>query len=259
MAAAKDLFEAALAAEGVTGKLADVGRSIYFQESRSGKNTQTSNAGAKGGMQIIPSTFASVADRGWNIDDPMQNARAGIRYLKQLDKQSGGDPALTAAGYYGGPGGLEKARNGIAVSDPRNPHAPNTLEYGQQVASRLPGQKGAAAATPALPRREELVQAQAIPAPQVEATPIPPELMAQAQEPAPALPVQATPQGDPWQEFNQRLALAQQQRPVQVADLSSYGQAPQMGLQVPSFQPGPVQSLRPDFRAFGAWGGFGHG
>lgn len=131
-------FDAALAHEGVSGKLADVARSIYQQESSGGKNTKTSNAGAAGGMQIVPATFASVADKGWNIADPVQNARAGIRYLKQLDKQSGGDAALTAAGYYGGPGGLEKARNGIAVSDPRNPNAPNTLQYGQQVAARIP-------------------------------------------------------------------------------------------------------------------------
>lgn len=130
-------FDAALAHEGVTGKLADVARSIYQQESGGGKNTKTSNAGAVGGMQIIPDTFASVADKGWNIADPVQNARAGIRYLKQLDKQSGGDPALTAAGYYGGPGGMEKARKGVAVSDPRNPNAPNTLQYGQQVAARI--------------------------------------------------------------------------------------------------------------------------
>jgi hypothetical protein len=133
----------ALAAEGVTGKLADVARSIYTQESGGGKNTKTSNAGARGAMQLIPSTFASVADEGWDINDSEHNARTGVRYLKQLDKQSGGDPALTAAGYYGGPGGLEKARKGIAVSDPRNPGAPNTLEYGNQVAARVP--KGAVA------------------------------------------------------------------------------------------------------------------
>jgi len=135
---AKDPFEAALSAEGVTGKAADVARSIYQQESGSGKNTKTSNAGAVGGMQIIPATFKSVADKDWDINDPTQNARAGIRYVKQLFEQAGGDPALTAAGYYGGPGGLEKARRGVAVSDPRNPDAPTTLQYGQQVAARLP-------------------------------------------------------------------------------------------------------------------------
>jgi len=133
-----DPFEDALKAEGLTGKAADVARSIYQQESSSGKNTKTSNAGAVGGMQIIPATFKSVADKGWDINDPTQNARAGIRYVKQLFEQAGGDPALTAAGYYGGPGGLEKARRGVAVSDPRNPNAPTTLQYGQQVAARVP-------------------------------------------------------------------------------------------------------------------------
>lgn len=134
-------FDSALAAEGVTGKLADIARSIYTQESSAGKNTKTSNAGAVGGMQIVPATFASVADKDWNINDETQNARAGIRYLKQMFDQAGGDPALTAAGYYGGPGGLEKARRGVAVKDPRNPSAPNTLQYGAQVASRLPKEK----------------------------------------------------------------------------------------------------------------------
>jgi hypothetical protein len=135
-------FDLALDAEGVSGKVADIARSIYQQESGSGKNTKTSNAGAVGGMQIIPGTFASVADKGWDISNPEHNARAGVRYVKQLYEQAGGDPALTAAGYYGGPGGLEKARRGVAVSDPRNPSAPTTLQYGQQVAARIPKDKG---------------------------------------------------------------------------------------------------------------------
>lgn len=135
-------LDRALEAEGVTGKLADVARSVYQQESSSGKNTKTSNAGARGGMQIIPATFNRNADKGWSIDDPDHNARAGVRYLKTLYDKAGGDPKLTAAGYYGGEGGLEKARKGIAVSDPRNPNAPTTLQYGEQVASRLPKDSG---------------------------------------------------------------------------------------------------------------------
>lgn len=146
--AATDPLENALNAEGAKGPLADLARSIYAQESSSGKNTKTSNAGAVGGMQIRPSTFTGVADRGWDINDPVQNARAGIRYLKQRLEQAGGDPALAAAGYYGGPEGLEKARRGVAVSDPRNPNAPNTLQYGQQVASRLSPQPAAATNSP---------------------------------------------------------------------------------------------------------------
>lgn len=136
-----DPFDSALEAEGVTGQLADVARSIYQQESGSGRNTKTSNAGAVGGMQIIPATFNRVADKGWNIADPAHNARAGIRYLKMLEERAGGDPKLIAAGYYGGEGAIDKARKGIPVSDPRNPRAPNTLQYGEQVASRLQPQQ----------------------------------------------------------------------------------------------------------------------
>ena len=131
-------LERALQAEGVTGTLADLARSIYQQESSSGRNAKTSNRGAVGGMQVIPATFQRVADPGWNIADPVQNARAGVRYLRMLHEQAGGDPKLTAAGYYGGEGAIPKARAGVAVRDPVNPNAPNTIQYGEQVAARLP-------------------------------------------------------------------------------------------------------------------------
>lgn len=139
-----DRFEAALAAEGVTGKLADVARSIYQQESSGGRNNATSNRGATGPMQIIPATFQRMADPGWDIRNRDQNLRAGIRYLKHLNDKAGGDPALIAAGYYGGEGAIPKARAGVAVRDPVNPGNPSTLEYGQQVAARA----GAAGGNP---------------------------------------------------------------------------------------------------------------
>ena len=132
-----DPFDIALQQEGVSGPLADLARSIYVQESGGGKNTTTSNAGAVGGMQIIPDTFNRMADQGWDINNPEHNARAGLRYIKRLHEMSGGDPMLTAAGYYGGEGAIDKARRGIAISDPRNPNAPNTLQYGKAVVDRL--------------------------------------------------------------------------------------------------------------------------
>lgn len=143
-----DPLEAALELENITGQKADIARSIYMQESGGGKNTKTSNAGARGGMQIIPATFNRMADKGWAIDDPVQNARAGVRYINTLYDKAGGDPALTAAGYYGGEGAITKAKRGIAVSDPRNPKAPNTLQYGQQVAARLPKQEAQPTSAP---------------------------------------------------------------------------------------------------------------
>jgi len=131
------LFELALKAEGITGKLAAVARSIYAQESGSGVNTKTSNAGAVGNMQVIPSTFKAIADKGWDIKNPMHNMRAGIRYVKEGFNKAGGDPALTGAYYYGGPKGLAAAEKGVARYDTKNPKAPNTLQYGQQIVARL--------------------------------------------------------------------------------------------------------------------------
>ncbi|MEN9885699.1 MAG: hypothetical protein RL758_277 [Pseudomonadota bacterium] len=129
--------DVALVREGADGKLAALARSVFQQESGSGKNTATSSAGARGGMQIIPATFKSVADAGWNIDNPAHNAQAGVRYLKKMLEAGDGDPRLAAVGYYGGPGAIDKAKRGVAVYDPREPKAPSTLQYGDQVVSRM--------------------------------------------------------------------------------------------------------------------------
>lgn len=225
----RSLFENALAAEGVTGSLADLAHSIYSQESGGGKNTKTSNRGAVGGMQVMPGTFKEVADKDWDINNPEHNARAGIRYLKKLEQKAGGDPALTAAGYYGGPGGMEKARRGIAVSDPVNPHAPNTLEYGQQVLARMKqgvpppggvvyGRGTAPAPTPAAPIApvaQMPVQAQP------GAVPLPPELLqylASRNRP-PVVPAAQ----NAWLAFLDGMGKQSRGEPVQAQDLDYSG------------------------------------
>lgn len=139
---AQQPFEQALKDEGLVGTpLESLARSIYMQESGGGKNTQTSNAGAVGGMQILPGTFKEVMPQG-DINNPYDNARAGLRYIKKMYDVSGGDLNLTAVGYYGGPGGIAKAKEGVAVKDPRNPNAPDTLQYAQQVLSRTDVPRG---------------------------------------------------------------------------------------------------------------------
>lgn len=140
-------IEIALAEEGITGEKADIARSIYHQESSSGKNTKTSNAGAVGGMQINPATFKANADKGWSIKDPVHNARAAVRYIDKLYKKSGGDAKATAAGYYGGEGAMVLAKKGIARKDKLNPSAPDTLQYANQVVARLPAQAALANAS----------------------------------------------------------------------------------------------------------------
>jgi hypothetical protein len=217
-------MDVALDAEGANPTVAAIARSIYHQESGSGKNTKTSNAGAVGGMQIVPATFHSVADDGWNIKDPVDNARAGVRYVTQLAEKAGGDPALTAAGYYGGPGAIDKARQGIAVRDPRNPNAPDTLQYGQQVAGRIPQAPQAPqgdnwwssaplADSPTAPQNVP----QAASSPQVATGSV------QGQEGAPGQPAASTPNPDPLgygeapPSDNTQFALPGQMSPDQLA------------------------------------------
>ena len=108
---------------------------IYGQESSSGSNTKTSNHGAVGGMQIIPSTFKSVANKEWNINNPEHSARAGIRYGSDLFDKYGAERA--AVGYYAGEGGVGAYDKGVYYRDKKNPNAPNTKQYSQSVLSRM--------------------------------------------------------------------------------------------------------------------------
>jgi hypothetical protein len=204
-----DMFESALAAEGVSGPLADIARKVYAQETSSGKNSKTSNRGATGGMQVIPSTFASVADKGWDINDPVQNARAGIRYLSQMHTKAGGDPTLTAVGYYGGPGGIDKARKGIAVSDPKNPTYPDTFQYAQQVlGQKLPQQVASRSPKegPIVPNQGQAAPVQVAQAPvQIpeEVAAQAPIQLAQAPQQVPTTQLGYVAPKEDWKEFQQ--------------------------------------------------------
>ena len=134
-----DPWQQALIDEGVAGTpLEKIALATRKFES-GGNNAAVSNHGATGWMQVMPGTFTELAEPGWSIKDPYHNARAGIRYLKKGWEASGGDPALTGAYYYGGPGGMAKAKNGVAVYDPKNPKAPNTLQYGERLANAVNG------------------------------------------------------------------------------------------------------------------------
>lgn len=248
------LFDDALKAEGVSGQLASLARSIYAQESGGGKNTKTSHAGARGGMQIIPSTFASVADKDWSIDEPIHNLRAGIRYLKQLDTLSGGDPKLTAAGYYGGPRGMEKAKRGVAVSDPKNPKAPTTLQYADQVVARMEGTSPSLQSQEPVPTPVPVADRfPAAPAPVFTAsgyTPLPQELVAALAPRRAAAPVSSD--ADEWAKFLK--AMPQARQPINVADLDYANPQSQVVTPPAHRAPLPMQSLVPHFAAFSAFG-----
>jgi len=132
----KDMFSNALKEEGVSSKLADIAWAIYGAESGGG-GTKTSVSGARGGMQIMPDTFKSVADKDWNIDNPEHNARAGIRYLKQMHERADGDIGLTAAGYNGGPGAIAAAKQGKGLYVKGHPEYGSTLDYAENIKKRI--------------------------------------------------------------------------------------------------------------------------
>lgn len=133
-----ELFETALKMEGITDP-AEIAflKSIHGQESGGKATEKTSNRGAAGPMQVMPATFKAVADPDMDISKPLDNMRAGIRYGRQGFAAAKGDPVLAGAYYYGGPGGMKKAMEGVAVSDPKNPKAPTTIGYGQSIAQRM--------------------------------------------------------------------------------------------------------------------------
>jgi hypothetical protein len=154
-------FDDALDAEGVRDpRQRAFLKALYGQESGSGADTTTSNQGAVGHMQIKPSTFEQVADKGMDINNPFDNMRAGIRYGMQGYQAANGDPVLAGAYYYGGPGGMEALAKGQVRTDSKNPKAPNTLEYGKSIAQRM---------TALLPIGS--AQAQTAPAPTTEPAP----------------------------------------------------------------------------------------
>ena len=141
-----NLLEAALEAEGITdpATIALI-RSIYAQESSSGQNTGVSPAGARGPMQVMPGTFTEMMGPDADINDPMTNLRAGSRYAQQMLARAEGDPRLAAAGYYGGPGGMDTLRAGNDVIAPQDGF-PNVSTYADEVMARM-GDSGRAPET----------------------------------------------------------------------------------------------------------------
>jgi LysM repeat protein len=91
------------AANGVSPSLAEA---IGYQESGF-NNGEVSSTGATGVMQIEPGTWSYI---GQNLAGPpplspasaSDNIRAGSLLLRSLLGQTGGDPAMAAAGYYQG-------------------------------------------------------------------------------------------------------------------------------------------------------------
>ena len=92
----------------------------------------TSRAGARGLMQLMPATAASLGVS--NPYDPAQNVLAGAKYLRQLLDRFG-DIELAVAAYNAGPGAVERY-GGI-------PPFSETQEYVRSVLARYRVSKSA--------------------------------------------------------------------------------------------------------------------
>jgi soluble lytic murein transglycosylase-like protein len=93
---------------GVPGSLASA---IAWQESGF-NNGMVSSANARGVMQVMPGTWSwvqkNLALRRLDPANPIDNVGAGVLYLGNLLKQTGGDPAMAAAAYYQGLGSVRR-------------------------------------------------------------------------------------------------------------------------------------------------------
>lgn len=77
-------------------------------ENAPGDPYAVSKKGARGLLQVIPSTAQEVGVDPNQLHDPEQNARAGARYLKKMLDRYQGDPSLSVAAYNAGPGAVDK-------------------------------------------------------------------------------------------------------------------------------------------------------
>ena len=79
-------------------------------------------------MQLMPATAQELGVR--DPFDPSESLSSGARLLKQLLARFGGDTALALGAYNAGPARVEES-GGV-------PQIPETINYVQQILSRLP-------------------------------------------------------------------------------------------------------------------------
>ena len=88
-----------------SGAPSSLAAAIAWQESGF-NNAMISPANARGVMQVMPGTWswvqANLSSTRLDPSSPTDNVKAGSLYLAHLLRETNGDPALAAAGYYQG-------------------------------------------------------------------------------------------------------------------------------------------------------------
>lgn len=145
-----EIFETLLDREGVNDpQEREFLKAIYAQESSSGtdpaiwEGEEYKDTGAEpmGGMQVSDIAFQDIDNEGLDRTSVVGNLIAGIRYGRKMYDQADGDPALAAAGYYGGPDSIDIVRSGGGDRlDSDQPDFPTLVEYGEDIVSRMGGE-----------------------------------------------------------------------------------------------------------------------
>jgi len=116
---------------------------VIYTESRF--RDQTSHAGAKGLMQILPSTADDIARKSGgtsfvqgDLADPQVNISYGSFYLRYLLKRYGGNVVLAVAAYNAGEGQVDRwvfqaRHDGEKFDHTRHIPFPETRHYVEQV------------------------------------------------------------------------------------------------------------------------------
>lgn len=107
---------------------------IILQES-GGNPRASSPAGAKGLMQLMPSTARRFGVK--NIYDPKQNIEGGTAYLSFLMDRFKGNIELVLAGYNAGEANVEKYGNKVPPFAETKAYVPNVLGYTQSMINIL--------------------------------------------------------------------------------------------------------------------------